>query len=1819
MAKGMTERARTRSLTACSGPLTWPRRGVARIRGFVLVGAVVVSAVSVVSAAAAPESSRQQAQSGTVRQAQVLEHDRTGVDAPAGLAYSSTSRSFYVIGARSGAGPAETDVVRLAPYEFSPVSDRAGEARIAASVKDPANVAFDARHARLLLLDNADRLLEVRADSKGDLDPRTLVRRDALRLDLRDAQGMTVDPASGVVFVLDAAQPRVVRLEPDATGSFDAATVSDVDLSPSGVNGVRGIAFDPSTGHLQVGSAQGLVELTTSGSTVATRDLTDLGLARPSGMAFAPSGDSTDDPAQLSVYVADSGSAQGTGQIVELSLAPTESITAASTSTLLNTVNLANLTPPSPDASGITYVAADDKLVISDGEVEETVNGVSHFVDSNVWELTRTGTKIRSANISRVPPTVVPMTDEPAGVAFNPTNGHYYVTADGAKRVFDLNPGSDGLIGTAGDTWTHFSTEAAGNGDPEGITYNTFNGRLYVADGVNREIYEYETNGTLVSHFDVLQHGVNDPEAVEFNPTSGTLFTLSQSSLIVETTTSGALVNTIDVSASGGLKHAGLAYAPRSDGSGAKSFYIVDRGIDNNVDPNAVDGKLFEMEAPTPDPPANLPPVVNAGSDQSVTLPATASLDGTVTDDNKPDPPNAVTTTWTQVSGPGTVAFGNASAVDTTASAPIPGVYVVRLTANDSQFSSHDDVTLTFTGSGSADVLEVRVTVAGDDAEEIADGTVQRGDGDLDMMIDATGTGSPKTIVGMRFNGITVPQGASISNAYIQFQADETDSATTTLTIKGQAHDNAPVFSTTAFDLTSRPKTTASAAWPPAAWTTGESGLAQRTSNIAGVVQEIVGRSGWASGNSLALFVTGTGERVAVANNQNPAVAPLLHVEWNTGGGNVAPVITSNGGGPTAAASPAENQTFVADVDATDPDPGTLTYSLAGGVDQGKFTINGSTGVLTFATAPNFEAPTDAGTNNVYDVVVSVSDGNGGSDSQAIAATVLNVNEFPPIISSNGGGATANVSVPENTTAVTTVAATDGDFDTIAYSLAGGDDMGDFSINPTSGALTFVTPPDYEAPADANLDNTYVVTVTASDGSLSDDQTLSVAVTDVVGETNTPPVVNAGTDQTITLPASATLDGTVSDDGLPNPPAAVTATWSKTSGPGTVTFGNASAVDTTASFSQDGSYVLRLTANDGALSASDELTVTVNPNNSQMLDVQVSVGADDAEEKTDNSVLPGNADLDLMAGDENNLVVGTRFRNVTIPQSATITNAYLQLTADEIHNGATTLSVKGEAADNPAVFQNATANISSRPTTTASASWTVDPWLNVGDALAAQRSPNLAAIVQEIVNRSGWASGNSLVLLLTGSGTRVAESYNGLSTSAPILHVEWNTSGNQAPVVDAGPDQAVTLSAGATLDGTVSDDGLPNPPGSLTTTWSMTSGPGTVTFGDASAVDTTATFSAPGTYVLRLTASDGDLSTSDELTVTVSSGSNSAPTVSAGSDQTITLPSGATLDGTVSDDGLPNPPGALTTTWSQVSGPGTAMFGNANAVDTTVTFSAAGTYTLRLTANDSALSTSDDVIVTVNPPASSSPLYFSLLSLATVGGVTADNEDVVLFNGSGFSLVFDGSDVGAAPFAIDAFSWIGPTTLLLSFTDPGTVGGVAFDDSDVLRFEATSLGPTTAGSFFLYFDGSDVGLTASAEDVDAFELLADGRILISTSGNVSVTGVSGDDKDLLEFTPTSTGDVTVGTYAMYFDGSDVGLTQGAEDVDAAAVDSTGKIYLSTFGAFAVTGVSGADEDVFVFTPTSTGATTAGSYSSTLWFDGSAHGLGANDVVAIDLP
>jgi hypothetical protein len=113
---------------------------------------------------------------------------------------------------------------------------------------------------------------------------------------------------------------------------------------------------------------------------------------------------------------------------------------------------------------------------------------------------------------------------------------------------------------------------------------------------------------------------------------------------------------------------------------------------------------------------------------------------------------------------------------------------------------------------------------------------------------------------------------------------------------------------------------------------------------------------------------------------------------------------------------------------------------------------------------------------------------------------------------------------------------------------------------------------------------------------------------------------------------------------------------------------------------------------------------------------------------------------------------------------------------------------------------------------------------------------------------------------------------NGVQIYSNVVSVEWNNGTNQAPVVSAGQSQTIMLPEQAILSGTVTDDGLPN--NTLTTTWSVVSGPGPVTFDDANQPATAATFNVPGTYVLQLSAFDGALTTNATVTITVNANNN---------------------------------------------------------------------------------------------------------------------------------------------------------------------------------------------------------------------------------------------------------------------------------------------------------------------------------------------------------
>ena len=174
------------------------------------------------------------------------------------------------------------------------------------------------------------------------------------------------------------------------------------------------------------------------------------------------------------------------------------------------------------------------------------------------------------------------------------------------------------------------------------------------------------------------------------------------------------------------------------------------------------------------------------------------------------------------------------------------------------------------------------------------------------------------------------------------------------------------------------------------------------------------------------------------------------------------------------------------DVDNT---PAQLTFALVGsngGAAHGTVTLDAATGNFIYTPVADF--------NGSDSFSFRISDGALNSNTATESLSVANVNDAP-VINSNGGGATAIVSVAEHISAVTTVHATDINSPTVTYSIAGGADAGQFQINPTTGGLSFITAPSFATPTDANGDNAYIVQVRASDGSLTDDQTLTVNIT----------------------------------------------------------------------------------------------------------------------------------------------------------------------------------------------------------------------------------------------------------------------------------------------------------------------------------------------------------------------------------------------------------------------------------------------------------------------------------------------------------------------------------------------------------------------------------------------------------------------------------------------------------------------------------------------------------------------------------------------------
>ncbi len=215
----------------------------------------------------------------------------------------------------------------------------------------------------------------------------------------------------------------------------------------------------------------------------------------------------------------------------------------------------------------------------------------------------------------------------------------------------------------------------------------------------------------------------------------------------------------------------------------------------------------------------------------------------------------------------------------------------------------------------------------------------------------------------------------------------------------------------------------------------------------------------------------------------------------------------------------------------------------------------------------------------------------------------------------------------------------------------------------------------------------------------------------------------------------------------------------------------------------------------------------------QVLSTRIITSTDDAEERGLNaSSDPGrmdltSSDLELVRdGGDGDQFVGMRFTNITIPKNAIIDSVFIQFTVDETNNGATSVTIKAEDVDNSSTFVGINNNISSRATTVDSVNWNNIPaWNTTRLATIDQRTPDLKVLVKSIIGRAGWASGNPITFIITGTGERTAESFDGSANEAPELIIHYSVPQIKTFAVLTGDDDAEEDISNGAMDLTSSD------------------------------------------------------------------------------------------------------------------------------------------------------------------------------------------------------------------------------------------------------------------------------------------------------------------------------------------------------------------------------------------------------------------------------
>jgi len=600
--------------------------------------------------------------------------------------------------------------------------------------------------------------------------------------------------------------------------------------------------------------------------------------------------------------------------------------------------------------------------------------------------------------------------------------------------------------------------------------------------------------------------------------------------------------------------------------------------------------------------------------------------------------------------------------------------------------------------------VEVRVSDGNDDVEQNGiDNSINFGSSDLELVNDDA---QGDQIIGIRFPGISIPQGSTITNAYILFTTDEANRdsspAQTDLIIEGEASDNAAVFQSVANNVTDRPRTS-SVAWDDIAnWDTVGEG--HQTPDLSAIVQEIVDRGGWASGNAMAFIIragTAVSRRVAESRNGSSSDAPLLHIEYTS---DKIQVYVSSGDDD---AEQYEN----GNVGTTSTD---LELVWGDGSDQVVGIRFQGIGVPPGAVITNayLEFATDEPGQSSGSCSLTIR-GEAGANASAFSNSYQNISNRPTTAQSVEWN---NIEIwdtehekhqtPDLSAVVQGIIGTAGwaSGNAMAFIISGSGTRCAESYEGASGhGQSTYAPCLY---IEYSEDPVPYITL--------DNLTLGAVV--YVGN-------NASQDQfTITNTGSADMAGyTISDN----------AAWLSTSSVGgTLAAGASETID--------------ITFNTSALAVGTyEATISIIHANAPNSPVDITLSLTMLE-----------------------LPAGSTCGNVPVYTENLVSPAILVLL--DVSSSMTSMMNISSGQDNP-------------------------------------QSPDLSSIVQEIVNREDWVSGNAMAFIITGTGHRTACSYDGSSGSAPLLHVTYDGGTIIDPVrVSQGTDDAEESSGGSV--GTTSSD-----------------------------------------------------------------------------------------------------------------------------------------------------------------------------------------------------------------------------------------------------------------------------------------------------------------------------------------------------------------------------------------------------------------------------